>query len=253
MAAGVMRGLLVAIGFLTRIPVPARVFDDASARSRSLAWYPLVGVLIGTLLCALVWALPDAKPLLVAAVVLLAWVAITGALHLDGLADSADAWIGGMGGTWDQRRTRTFEIMKDPRCGPAGVTALVLVLLMKFAALASLPADAWTWLWLAPLLARMAATIAFVTTPYVRSGGLGSGLTNAPRAGCAIALLLGAAACASAGMRGALALALATIVFLSWRRACVRRLGGITGDTTGALVEMIEALVLLGIALMPDV
>ena len=90
-----MRGLLVAIGFLTRIPVPARVFDDASARSQSLAWYPLVGVLIGTLLCALVWALPDAKPLLVAAIVLLAWVAITGALHLDGLADSADAWIGG--------------------------------------------------------------------------------------------------------------------------------------------------------------
>lgn len=253
MAAGVMRGLLVAVGFLTRIPVPPRMFDDASGRSQSLAWYPLVGVLIGTLLSALVWVFPDTKPLLVAVVVLLAWVAITGALHLDGLADSADAWIGGMGGTSDERRARTLEIMKDPRCGPAGVTALVLVLLMKFAALASLPADAWRWLWLAPLLARMAATIAFVTTPYVRRGGLGSGLANAPRVGCTIALLLGAAACAISGMRGALALAIAAIVFLLWRRACVRRLGGITGDTTGALVEMTEAAVLLGIALMTDV
>jgi len=247
-----MRGLLVAIGFLTRIPVPSRVFDDSGARTQSLVWYPLVGALIGAMLGALGWALPDAKPLLVASIVLVAWVLVTGALHLDGLADSADAWIGGMGGTWDERRARTLEIMKDPRCGPAGVTALALVLLLKFAALASVARDAWTWLWLAPLLARMAATAAFISTPYVRSGGLGSALANASRIGCAVMLVLGIAACAFAGTRGALALVLAALVFALWRRACMRRLGGITGDTTGALIELIEAAVLVGVAFYPD-
>jgi len=247
-----MRGLLVAIGFLTRVPVPSRVFDDAAARARSLAWYPLVGALIGVLLGALAWALPDAKPLLVAAIVLVAWVSITGALHLDGLADSSDAWIGGMGGTWDERRARTLAIMKDPRCGPAGVTALALLLLLKFAALASVAADAWAWLWLVPLLARAAATAAFMATPYVRSGGLGSALAEAPRVACALALVCATAACALAGMRGALALALAVVVLLLWRHACMRRLGGITGDTAGALIELVEAAVLVGVALYPD-
>ena len=194
-----MRGLLVAIGFLTRIPVPSRVFDDAPSRARSLAWYPLVGALIGAALCVMAWALPETRPLRAAALVLGAGVLIPGALHLDGLADSADAWIGGMGGTWDERRVRTLEIMKDPRCGPAGVTALVLVVLLKFAALASVGGGAWTWLWLAPLLARMAATAAFLTTPYVRSGGLGSEIANAPGGACAFALLLGSVACVGAG------------------------------------------------------
>jgi len=184
--------------------------------------------------------------------VLVAWVAITGALHLDGLADSSDAWIGGMGGTWDERRARTLAIMKDPRCGPAGVTALALLLLLKFAALASVPAGAWAWLWLAPLLARTAAMVAFMGTPYVRSGGLGSGLADAPRIGCVVALACVIAACALAGMRGALALVLAAVVLLAWRRACMRRLGGITGDTAGALIELVEAAVLVGVALYPD-
>lgn len=251
MARRVMKGLLVAIGFLTRIPVPSRVHADARARAQSLAWYPLVGAIVGAVLCGLGWLLPDTKPLLVAAVLLVAWVLVTGALHLDGLADSADAWIGGMGGTWDERRARTLAIMKDPRCGPAGVTALVIALLLKFAALASVALDAWTWLWLAPLLARMTATAAFVSTPYVRSGGLGSQITSAPRAACIIALVLGAVACAFAGVRGVIALGIATIFFALWRRACVRRLGGITGDTTGALIEMIEAAVLVGLALLP--
>ena len=246
-------GLLVAMGFLTRIPVPSRVFGDERARVQSLAWYPLVGALIGVLLCAMAWLLPSGKPVLSAALLLVAWVALTGALHLDGLADSADAWIGGMTGTWDERRARTLDIMKDPRSGPVGVVAVVLLLLVKFAALASLAPGAWAgWvsaLMLAPMLARMAVTAAFLTTPYVRSGGLGSGLADAPRVACIGALLLGLIACGFAGWRGAIAFACAVVVFALWRRACMRRLGGITGDTAGALVELVEAAVLVAFAL----
>lgn len=239
-------GLWQALGFLTRIPVPARGHVDASTQARSLAWYPLVGALLGVVLGALAWSLSwtAASPLLAAAIVLAAWVALTGALHLDGLADSADAWVGGFGD-----RARTLAIMKDPRSGPVGVVAVVLVLLLKYAALASLPlATMHAWL-LAPLLARMALTAAFVSTPYVRSGGLGAGLVAAPRMACVVALLAGMAVSLAFGLRGVLALAAALLVGWAWRRACLRRLGGITGDTAGALAEAVECAVLLALGL----
>lgn len=242
-------GLLVAVGFLTRIPVPVRVFDDLRARSQSLAWYPLVGALIGLLLGVIAWLLPPDRQMLSAALVLLAWVALTGALHLDGLADSADAWIGGMRADAGESRDRTLEIMKDPRSGPAGVTAIVLLLLLKFAALASLPAAAWSWLWIAPVLARVAATAAFVTTPYVRAGGLGTGLSDAPRIACLATIAIGVLACVATGVRGAIATACILALFVLWRRACMRRIGGITGDTTGALIELSEASALVALAL----
>lgn len=238
-----MNGLLIAIGFLTRLPVPARAFDDVVARSTSLAWYPAVGLLLGALLAGLAWGLQGVPPLLSAALLLLAWVALTGGLHLDGLADSADAWVGGLGD-----RERTLAIMKDPRCGPAGVVAIVLVLLLKFAAMASLQPSTWPSLLLAPLLARTALTVAFVSTGYVRPGGIGGALVNAPRVFCGVTTLAAALLAVGLGTRhGLLALAVATLVLLAWRRACIRRLGGITGDTAGALTEMVEAAVLVAI------
>jgi adenosylcobinamide-GDP ribazoletransferase len=238
-----MRSLLVAIGFLTRLPVPAGAFDDARAKTESLVWYPLVGLLLGVLLSVLAWLLRDTPNLLSSALLVLAWVALTGALHLDGLADSADAWIGGLGD-----RDKTMAIMKDPRCGPAGVVALVVVLLLKFAALASMDPVAWSALLLAPLLARAGLTALFLTTPYVRSGGLGAGLAGAPGRPCAIALAITAGFCLLAGWHGLLALMAATLVFGVWRHACLVRLGGFTGDTAGALAEMIEVAVLVALA-----
>ena len=236
-----MRGLLVAIGFLTRVPVPAAVFDDADARMRSLPWYPLVGWMLGGLLYLLAWAIHGWPPLLSAAVTLAAWVALTGALHLDGLADSADAWVGGIGD-----RVRTLAIMKDPNCGPMGVTAVVLTLLLKFAALASAPA--WPGLLLAPLLARAALVAAFLAVPYVRAGGLGEGLAGSSRAIDAGVLVLVAAGCFCAGLRGVVSLIVAILLLALWRRACLQRLGGMTGDTCGALVELTEAAVLIAAA-----
>lgn len=236
-----MRGLWVALGFLTRLPVPAAAFGDSSARERSLAWYPAVGLLLGLLLGGLAWALRGWPPLLAAALVLVAWVALTGALHLDGLADSADAWVGGLGD-----RARTLAIMKDPACGPMGVAALVLVLLLKFAALASAPL--WPGLLLAPLLGRAVLVAAFLVLPYVRASGLGDMLVRAPRAACITALALVVAGCFCLGLRGIVALGVAAVVFVIWAHACLRRLGGMTGDTCGALAELTEAAVLVVLA-----
>lgn len=239
-----MRALLAAIGFLTRVPVPLPAYDDARVKAASLVWYPLVGLLIGLILGGLAWLLRDTSTLLSAALLLTAWVAVTGALHLDGLADSADAWIGGMGD-----RDKTLAIMKDPRSGPAGVVALVLMLLLKFAALASLGPVPWAALLLAPVLARASLAALFLSTPYVRSGGLGAALVDAPRSACGLALLFVAAGSLCLGGRGVLALLLAAAVFALWRWACLNRLGGCTGDTAGALAEMVELAVLLGLAL----
>ncbi len=244
-------GLLAALGLLTRIPVPARVWDTPSVQARSLAWYPPVGVLLGGLLGIVGWALGAAPALLAAALLLVAWTWLSGGLHLDGLADMADAWVGGMGD-----RERSLQIMKDPRSGPAAVVALVLVLLVKFAALASLHDGALVQqiipLVVAPLLARSLLPLAFITTPYVRAGGIGAGLAGARRWPSALTML-GAAVLAIAlgGRPAGLALVAAVAVFVLWRRACVRRLGGITGDTCGALVELVEAVALTAMALHP--
>ncbi|PPU66971.1 adenosylcobinamide-GDP ribazoletransferase [Xanthomonas pisi] len=168
-------------------------------------------------------------------------------MYLDGLADTTDAWVGGMGD-----RARTLAIMQDPTSGPMAVTALVLVLLLKCAALATLLPHAPGALWLAPLLARAAVVAAFLTTPYVRAGGIGSALVAAPRAGLWLALLLAVVVCMAAGPTIAAAcLGSAAVVFVLWRRACMQRLDGMTGDTCGALVELTEAALLVTLAMWP--
>ncbi len=125
--------LLIALQFLTRIPVPDHGNQDPVLVGRSLLCYPAVGLLIGCLLWGLQYLLQLLLPQLwslQAALILTGWCLITGGLHLDGLADSADAWLGGLGD-----RQRTLELMKDPTCGSAAVLVLVLVLLIKFSAL----------------------------------------------------------------------------------------------------------------------
>jgi adenosylcobinamide-GDP ribazoletransferase len=128
------------------------------------------------------------------------------------------------------------------------VVALVLVLLLKVAAIESLGTFQWLALLLAPLLARGSLVALFITTPYVRSRGIGAALANAPGRACAVSLAITAGLCALAKWRGALALLVAVLVFGLWRHACQRRLGGFTGDTAGALAEMVEAAVLVALA-----
>ena len=235
--------LLLAIQFLTQIPVKLKQSYDEREVGASLLYYPLVGLLLGVLLTGLHRLLDGAPVLLQAALLLAAWVLITGALHLDGLADSVDAWLGGIG-----NRERTLAIMKDPCAGPAAVVAVVLVLLLKFSALASLKqsGDDWALLW-PLLLARSAMPLLFLTTPYVRPGGLGAALAqHAPRRAVSL-MLLATLLCVVAvlGMRGILLVLGCFIVFWLLRRMMMARLGGTTGDTAGALLEVLETAVLI--------
>ncbi len=234
----------IALQFLSSLPVTLPGMPEPRQTGRSLLFYPLVGLLFGLLLWAFDILLQGTQPLLHAALLLSAWVLLSGGLHLDGLADSADAWLGGFGD-----RERTLLIMKDPRSGPIAVVTLVLVLLLKFCALLALvEAGQGALLVLAPVIGRAALLALFLGTPYVRPGGLGQALAeHLPRHAAAWVLALTAAGCLWLG--GIWPLIATAIAFYALRRAMLRRLGGTTGDTAGALLELLELAVLLSLAL----
>ena len=243
-----MSSFWLALQFLTRLPVPRQEMPGDQDIGTSLLWYAPIGLLLGGLLYAVAWLVVDVPNMLAAVLLLLGWVALTGILHLDGLADCADAWVGGHGST-----ERSLAIMKDPACGPAGVTALLLLLLLKFAALSALLQQGLLWpLLIIPLLARALLPLLFLTTTYVRPAGLGAAMAgHLPRraawwvlAGVLLSVLV-------APLLWPLLMPLlwqlalgAALVFALIRRLSIHRLGGFTGDVAGALVVISEAVLL---------
>ncbi len=238
--------LLIAVQFLTSLPVRLPGMPSPQELGRSLLWYPVVGLLIGLLLYGLNAVLSGTPLLLHAALLLAAWVALSGALHLDGLADSADAWLGGFG-----ERERTLTIMKDPRSGPIAVVTLVVVLLLKFAAVVALVEQQHaSVLLLAPWLARGLLPVLFMTTPYVRAGGLGQALAeHLPRERLPVVLGAHVLAMLLFGWSAVLMLVGGGLLFVWLRQRMMVRLGGTTGDTAGAMVELVECAVLVVVAL----
>ena len=235
----------IALQFLSSLPIRLPGMPEPGELGRSLLFYPLVGLLFGVILWAVSWLLQGAPALLHAALLLSVWVLLSGGLHLDGLADSADAWLGGFGD-----RERTLTIMKDPRSGPIAVVTLVLVLLLKFTALLALIEQPHSLI-IVPLIGRSALLGLFLTTPYVRAGGLGQALADhLPRSAGRQVLVVSALACVLiAGLSGVLAVVLAVLGFVWLRLVMLRRLGGTTGDTAGAMLELLEVAVLVGLAL----
>lgn len=235
-----MTPFLVALGFLTRLPIPA--LDEYPGLKGTLPWFPAVGLLIGILLFSLNALLGDAPALLNAALTLAAWIAITGALHLDGVADCADAFVGGHGD-----REKILHIMKDSHTGAMGVVAVVVLLLIKFAALASLT-EFGAALLLAPLLARAALPVLFLTTPYVRDTGMGSELGHGGEMAWR-SVIISALVALLFGWAGIVALVGAFIGYAWMHHTMMNRIGGSTGDTAGATVEVVETAVLVLLAL----
>lgn len=233
----------LALSLLTRIPIPPLPSLSDQDFGRSSLAYPLVGLLIGVILGLPVWLLPQADPLVLAAIVTALWAAITGGLHLDGVADGADAWLGGLGDL-----EKTHRILKDPLVGAAGAIALVIVLLLKFAALTVLIKHQLIGLIIfAPVLGRNFILLLFLTTEYVRASGLASTTVKTLPEKPAFGLVLVVIGLASLWAWQGLALALLSFWLL--RRLMLQRLGGCTGDTAGACVEFGEAAWLIGIAL----
>ena len=242
--------LKLALSLLTRIPVRVRTPVRDEDQAASVAFYPLIGLLIGVVLWLTAHLLIASNPFVAAIVVLMMWVGITGALHLDGLADSADAWLGGLGD-----KQRTLAIMKDPASGPAGVVAIVTVLLAKTAAITALIQQQQQHLLpliISPLLARAACSGLFLVLPYVRENGLASiasqHIHHSPVKSVIQFSLITSALIACLGGQWAM-LITAAIVSLVGIQLMKKRVEGFTGDTAGAQVEVVEMMTLLVIVI----
>lgn len=238
-----MRGLILALGFLTRLPLPALRDFRAEELARAIVWFPVAGLFVGAAVAGTTVAAGQFDPWLGALAGLIVWVWITGGLHLDGLADSADAL-----GAAHRDPARFLAVLADPHLGSFGVIALVLQLIAKLILLklALQHALAWPVLLLIPAWARWAAAGWTLWLPSLKPG-LGEQFAwNGNRGGW---VLGGVALGATAYWQPVAALALLpAAAYGLWLKI---KLGGQTGDLLGAGIEIVESLsLLLALAVM---
>jgi adenosylcobinamide-GDP ribazoletransferase len=241
--------LLLALQFLTAIPV--RVSKDITPRAmaRSMAWFSTVGLMLGGVLALVDAALRALFPPVVGAALLLAvWVALTGALHLDGFLDCCDGLLAA------KDPEKRLEILRDTRVGAFAVVGAICLLLLKFAALLDLPPDGRMGaLLVIPALARATMVYAARAYPYARSGpGLGQ-LYRESLTWHHVAVAAGIAAGAAWLALGALGLGLFLWVWLMTAAIAwwvQRRIPGLTGDVYGAINELTEVGALLCVLLV---
>jgi len=230
-----MRGLILAIQFLTRLPTPQLRDLDPAHMPRSAPWFPLVGLLIGVLLAAALWLGSRIDPWLGALLAVMLWVWITGALHLDGLADMSDAL-----GAAHRDRERFLAVLADPHLGTFGTVSLMLQLASKLVLLMLLARSGQYWLLLfVPAWARWGALV-WARLPTLKPG-MGARFSGqiTPRSIWVWGLLLVACGLGTPALWGA------PLAVFAWREFLLRRLGGMTGDLLGAGIEVVESLALL--------
>jgi adenosylcobinamide-GDP ribazoletransferase len=235
----------VALQFLTLLPVPSIKGAEWSDQRplQAVYFYPVIGGLLGSVIYLAAFALPIDYPWVSGVILTLVWVWLTGGLHLDGVADAADGWMGGLGS-----REKTLAIMKDPHVGVTGMLALLSVLLLKVALVPVLLMEAHSvWLVLIPVFARGCAVFLLATTPYVSDKGIATGWAN--RVG-ARHVLVSAIICLlfaqlQSGSLWVLFWMIAGTFVL--RSLMQKRLKGCTGDTIGATVELTEVIALFSV------
>ncbi len=222
----------------------------ATPNTRTLSWFPVVGLAVGAIVGGAWWAAARVWPAAVAAVVAVAVdAAVTGGLHLDGLADAADGLLPAV------ERDKRLEIMADPRIGAFGAVALVLVLALRTTALAAAPVRVWVvvalWCGSRTMMAVVARAVPYA---HAEDGGTASAFRDAvggvstwlPTAAYGLCTTVGLAV-VGAGGRGLAVVAgeIVAMTLVVWFAA--RRLGGYTGDVLGAggvIAETVGLLVL---------
>ena len=237
-----MTTLFQALAFLTVLPLPRRDMTAEAPQAWAAAWFPGVGVILGAALLGLETVLESWFPAPVTAVLTVAaWVSVTGALHLDGLMDSADALLA------QRTPTERLRILKDPTVGAFGVAAGCLVLLVKTGALASLTGRSRLGLLLAPVLGRWSAVVSMVAFPYHARPGVTTGGTLTAHLGArqvAAASVVPLLISPLIGPLGLVAFLGAGLTALGVGRLASRRLPALTGDIYGSVIELVEAMTL---------
>ncbi len=225
--------------FLTRLPVPGVEDFSSLDLARCATWFPFVGLVVGILVALVTFAVGHRSAPLAAVLGVLAWVWLTGALHLDGLADLADAL-----GASHRDPQRFFAVLSDPHVGTFGIVSIVFILLLKVAALALVPAEALLGI---PLIAAWARLGTLAWARWLKPLKAGQGERFAWEISVAwigvwtVSLL-------AASFAVAPALCAAPLILAAWGLWLQARLGGMTGDCLGAGVEVTETALLLLLA-----
>ena len=237
-----MNRFLAAAQFLTSIPLPGQRQIPAEDVGRSTVYFPVVGLVIGLVLAALNWILRLVLPSAVVNALLLAFlVMVTGALHLDGFADTCDGIAG------HKSVEERWQVMRDSRVGAFGVIGIVLLLLAKYASLNSLSVSLIVpALIFMPVVSRWAMTYAIFAYPYARPSGLGTVFKQgASRPGLIMATVITLAVALAllplwqlTGLAVMFGVWLITMLLAAYLK---RKFSGLTGDNYGAINEVAEA------------
>jgi len=232
-------GFFDALSLLTR--VPTRAGGDTR---RAIPWMPVVGALVGSLIVVVFRAMRLAVAPIGSATVAIGFgIVVTGALHEDGLADTFDAFGAGAG------KERTLEILKDPSHGTYGAIALILSVLARVVAVASMG----TWTALAALpsahaLGRATATTLMTREPAATDDGLGAAYKHGHATALAPVIVAVAVAGGLLGVWGIWAIAIAAALAAGTGYVARKKIGGYTGDVLGAAEQLTEVGVLLLVA-----
>ncbi len=246
-----MKGLMLLFQFMTRLPVPGKHEYDADEMGRSFKFFPIVGMVIGVILWGAYLVLSNyiSNRYALALLVILLEVVLTGGLHLDGLADTFD-------GIFSYRsKHRMLEIMRDSRLGANGALALIIGFLLKIFLLVEV---GFSVLLIMPVIARLNSVVNAGVAKYARPTGMGKALVaNTNAAGVAVATVLtagftlGVAPALEGNIMGwLLTIPVAMVLGAYFAKLMERKIGGITGDTMGAVVELTEVVVLFTAAII---
>ena len=243
---------LLAVQFLTRLPIRSQNLFTEARLTAATRYYPLVGAMIGAFAGGVFWLAHLAFPTSLAIVLAIAASLLaTGAFHEDGFADACDGLGGGV------TRERALEIMRDSRLGTYGAAGLGLLLAAKVLALAATPPEVVPWLFIAAHAAsRACAVFAIATGTYVRDAGIAKPVADAVAPGSlALALVTAAAAVCLMLVTAAPPVIVAGLAGLAvghvvMRSVYERKLGGYTGDCLGAVQQTSELGMYLGVAAM---
>ena len=239
-----MKGFFAAMQFLTILPVPSSLSGGEKTLARSIFYFPLVGLMIGLIAAAFDYAVCRALPILPASVLtIVILIALTGGLHMDGLADTADGFFSA------RPREKMMDIMRDSRIGVMGVLAVVSVMLLKITLLTIIFSPLrWIVILLMPLAGRSAIVTLMTALPYARlEGGLATLFTGNHSWlhvlwTWALFIAVAGLLAKEIGLAGAL---LALVITAFCGRFNYGKIGGYTGDTLGAACELAEIAPLL--------
>jgi adenosylcobinamide-GDP ribazoletransferase len=237
-----MRRFLIALQFLTILPFNIKGKIEEKDFGRSLIYFPIAGLLIGLFLAGIAYISAFLPSLVVSVLILVAWMVITGGIHLDGFADTCDGFYG------SRPKEDILKIMRDSRIGTMGAAGVTIIILFKFAILSSIqPENLWKALVLSLVFARWSQVLACATSKYARSEGKARYFIEyAKKSDMVTGALFTLVLCMFLmGFNGIILFAFLSALIFLFIQYVKRKIGGMTGDTIGATNEIAEALALL--------